>query len=77
MKKYRVYDLYEGQKQVIGHADNKREIRKIAVDYLWETSGECDIVYAELNPQTNKYKFSQFTQFYFTDKEFEKLAEAL
>lgn len=58
MKKYKVYDLYDG-KDVLGYADNMCEIKKIAQEEYEETDGECAIYYAELNTETNKYKFSE------------------
>ena len=54
--KYKVYDLYEG-KIILGHAKNMKEIKKLAREEYNATDGECDIYYAELNPETMKYKF--------------------
>ena len=58
MKKYKVYDLYEG-KITLGYADNISEVKKLARAEYNDTDGECSIFYAELNPETNKYKFSE------------------
>lgn len=58
MKKYKVYDLYEG-KLTLGYADNMQEVRKLAREQYEATDGECSVYYAELNPETNKYKFSE------------------
>ena len=58
MKKYKVYDLYEG-KMSLGYADTMSEVRNIVREQAEETDNECYCVYAELNPETNKYKFSE------------------
>lgn len=61
MKKYKVYDLYEcefGAREVLGYADNMKEIKRLAKERYNDTDGECDIWYAELNIETQKYKFS-------------------
>ena len=58
MKKYKVYDLCEW-KEVIGFADTLREVRQIARERYNDTDGECAIYYAELNPETLKYKFTE------------------
>ena len=58
MKKYKVYDLYEG-KECIGYADTLKEVKKLAREQYNETDGECSIYYVELNQKTNKYKFSE------------------
>ena len=58
MKKFKVYDLYEG-KDVLGYADTLFEVKKIARSQYVATDGECAIFYAELNPETNKYMFSK------------------
>lgn len=55
MKKYKVYDLYDGKK-CIGYADTIKEVKKLAKEYYEETDGKCQIYYAELNRETNKYK---------------------
>ena len=57
MKKYKVYDLYDG-KLVLGYADTMKEVKKLAREQCRECDGECLIYYAELNEETNKYKFS-------------------
>lgn len=59
MKKYKVYDIYEG-KDTLGYADTLTEVKKLAREQSRDTDGECYIVYAELNPETGKYKFSQY-----------------
>ena len=58
MKKYKVYDLYEG-KDTIGYADTMGEVKKIVRRRIDDTDGECECVYAEINPITSKYKFSE------------------
>lgn len=58
MKKYKVYDLYEF-KECIGYANTIKEVKKIAREQYSATDGECQIWYAELNKQTQKYKFSE------------------
>lgn len=57
--KYRVYDIYE-EKEAIGYADNIQGVRKIKRERIEDTDGECCVVYAELNPENGKYKFSQY-----------------
>lgn len=57
MKKFKVYDLYDG-KEFIGYADTMKEVRSLAREQYESTDGECSIFYAELNPETNKYRFS-------------------
>ena len=59
MKKYKIYDICEG-KDVLGYADTIDEVRRIAKKQSRDTDGDCCIVYAELNPETGKYKFSQY-----------------
>ena len=59
MKKYKVYDLYEG-KDVVGYADTLNEVKRLAREWFRDTDTECCIVYAELNPETKKYRFSQY-----------------
>lgn len=59
MEKYKVYDVYEG-KDVLGYADTMEEVRNLARIQDRDTDGECIPVYAELNPETGKYKFSQY-----------------
>nr|DAK69979.1 MAG TPA: hypothetical protein [Caudoviricetes sp.] len=59
MKKYKVYDLYEG-KDVIGYGDTLNEVKRLAREQYRDTDGECCMVYAELNPKTGKYRFSQY-----------------
>ena len=61
MKKYRVYDIYEG-KDVIGYADTLTEVKRIAREQIEDTDGECMVVYAELNPETGKYRFSEYKE---------------
>lgn len=56
MKKYKVYDLYDG-KDCIGYADTLKEVKKLAREQYNDTDGECAIYYAELNQDTNKYNF--------------------
>lgn len=58
MKRYRVYDLYEG-KQIIGYADTLQEIKRLARQQYDDTDGECAIYYAEFNQETLKYKFTE------------------
>ena len=57
MKKFKVYDLYEG-KEVLGYASTLAEVKKIARTQYEATDGECAIFYAALNEETHKYKFS-------------------
>ena len=54
MRKYKVYDLYEGR-TTLGYADTMAEVRQIARKQAEDTDDECFCVYAELNPRTNKY----------------------
>lgn len=61
MKKYRVYDIYEG-KDVLGYADTLTEVKRIAREQIEDTDGECMVVYAELNPETGKYRFSEYKE---------------
>lgn len=58
MKRYKVYDLYDG-KQTIGYADTMQEIKRLARQQYDDTDGECAIYYAELNPETLKYKLTE------------------
>lgn len=55
MKKFKVYDLYEGP-DCIGYADTVAEVRKIARQQYFDTDGECTIYYLELDPVSKKYK---------------------
>ena len=54
MKKFKVYDLYEGP-VCIGYADTLNEVRKLAREEYDETDGERLICYVELDPVTQKY----------------------
>ena len=58
MKKYKVYDLYEG-KECIGYADTLSEVKKIARIQYDETDGECAIYYVKLNRDTGEYDFAK------------------
>lgn len=58
-KKYKVYDLYEG-KDILGYANTMEGVRNLARIQDRDTDGKCIPVYAELNPETGKYKFSQY-----------------
>ena len=58
MKKFKVYDLYEG-KDTIGYADTMADVKKIARQRADDTDGECSVFYAELDPETQKYKFGE------------------
>lgn len=62
MKKYKVYDLYE-DKEAIGYADTIFEINRMSRNRYLDTDGECDIWYAEINPETLKYKFSELKHY--------------
>lgn len=59
MKKYKVYDLYES-KETLGYADTMDEVKLMARDQA--TDGECLVVCAELNPDTGKYRFSEYKE---------------
>jgi len=58
MKKFKIYDLYEG-KETIGYADTISEMKKIGKEYYNDTDGECALVYAKLDENIQKYKFSE------------------
>lgn len=57
MKAYKVYDLYEG-KETLGYCDTLEEVQALSNERYDDTDGECSIWYAELNPETNKYKYT-------------------
>ena len=59
MKKFKVVDLYDGYKDVLGYADNMREVKKLAKQRCEETEDECQIWYYPLDTTVNKYDFSQ------------------
>lgn len=59
MMKYKVYDIYEG-KEVLGYADTMEQVKRLAFKQDRDTDGECCPVYAILNPETGKYKFSEY-----------------
>lgn len=59
MKKYKVVDLYDGYKDVLGYADNLQEVKNLAKQRCEETDGECQIWYYPLDPSDNKYDFSK------------------
>lgn len=61
MKKYKVYDLYES-KETLGYADTMDEVKLMARDQAEATDGECYVVYAELNPNTGRYRFSEYKE---------------
>ena len=61
MKKYKIYDLMEG-KDVVGYADTLQEVKKLSREWFKDTDGDCCLVYAELNPKTGKYWFSQYKE---------------
>ena len=60
-KKYKVYDIYEG-KDTVGYADTIEEVKKLARRWHDDVDGECCIVYAELNKESGKYKFSNYKE---------------
>lgn len=56
MKKFKVYDLYDGEMaETLGYADNLKEVKKLAKERYKDTDGECFVIYAELVPEINKY----------------------
>lgn len=57
MEKYKVYDLLE-EKEVLGYAADLVEVKRLAKERYEDTDGECLVMYAILNKETNKYKFS-------------------
>lgn len=61
MKKYKVYDIYEG-KETLGYADTMDEVKLMARDQAEATDDECCVVYAELNPDTGRYRFSEYKE---------------
>lgn len=61
MKKIKIYDLYEG-KETVGYCDTLKEAKKIARQWEEDTDGECIIVYAKLNNETEKYRFSEYKE---------------
>jgi hypothetical protein len=61
MKKYKVYDIYEG-KETLGYADTMDEVKLMARDQAEATDGECLVVCAELNPDTGRYRFSEYKE---------------
>lgn len=56
---YKVYDIYEYQREVLGYCNTIAEVKEIVRKRMDDTDGECECVYAELNPETGKYKFSE------------------
>lgn len=61
MKTYKVYDIYEA-KDVVGYADTLEEVKKLARSWHRDTDGECCIVYAKLNVESGRYKFSRYKE---------------
>lgn len=60
-KKYKVYDIYEGN-DTVGYADTIEEVKKLARRWYDDVDGECCIVYVELNKESGKYKFSNYKE---------------
>ena len=60
MKKFKVYDLYDGA-DCIGYADTLEEVRKIAIQQYDDTDGECSLWYAEIDPVTEKFDRKSLT----------------
>lgn len=60
MKKYKVFDIYDGieQRETLGYADNIKEIKQLAKERINDTDGECLIAYITLDITTSKYKLS-------------------
>lgn len=59
MKKYKVVDIYEGR-EFLGYADSMAEVKRLARGQVEDTDGECLVVFYSLNPETGKYKFSEY-----------------
>lgn len=55
MKKFKVYDLYEGV-DCIGYADTLKEVKRIAKQQYNDTDGECSLWYAEIDPVTERFE---------------------
>ena len=62
MKKYKVVDLYDG-KDVLGYADTKQEIKRLANERIDDTDGECDIYVLTLDPEVNKYRIKSLKSY--------------
>ena len=56
---YKVYDIYEYQREVLGYGNTLAEVKEIVRKRMDDTDGECTCIYVELNPETGKYKFSE------------------
>lgn len=41
MKKYRLVDFYDGDEEIIGEYDTKKELQKAYDERVRETDGEC------------------------------------
>lgn len=59
--KYKVYDIYD-LTEVLGYCNTIAEVKDLARQRIEDTDGECECVYAELNPETGKYKFSAYKE---------------
>ena len=56
VKKYKVYDIYEGT-QCIGYADTLEEVYRLARERIKDTDGECLIAYAAVRYDGKRYHF--------------------
>lgn len=59
--RYKVYDTYDFI-EVLGYCNTIAEVKKLTRQRIDDTDGECACVYSELNPETGKYKFSDYKE---------------
>jgi len=69
MTKYRIYDTYEGEYDLIGIAENESEMKKIIREYAEECDNECYLIIQEYIDRwtdefNNKYKLVKDDKLY-------------
>lgn len=59
MKKYKVVDLLDGNKEIVGYADSLSEVKKLAKKWLDEVTEEAAIYYYPFNEEKGQYEISK------------------
>lgn len=57
--RYKVYDTYENT-EYIGGSNTMNGVKKIVRKRIKDTDDECQCVYVELDPATNKYDLANY-----------------
>lgn len=56
MKNYKLYDVYEEERNLIGEFGTLQEVAKACTEYAQETDDECIFLLVKLDVTINKYR---------------------